>query len=48
MYVIAYFDRKKGKGVERRFPTHFAAAKKAQEIFEKTGIIVGIEERKSK
>lgn len=46
MWVIAYFDRNKGKGVEKKFPTHYAAAKKAQQIFEKTGIIVGIEERK--
>lgn len=46
MYVIEYFDRNKGKGVTKRFPTHFKAAQAAQRIFKKTGIIVGIEERK--
>ncbi len=47
MYVITYFDRNKGRGVEKKFPTHAAAMKAASRIFDKLGLVVGIEWRPS-
>lgn len=43
MYKITYFNRNKGKAVEAHFETMEAATKAANEIFQATGIVVGIE-----
>ena len=45
MFVITYFNRNLGRAVEAKYETFELANKAAGEIFQKTGIIVGIERK---